>query len=58
MSAIYLKSLSSPEVNEFLDSFDTVLTDCDGNCFFLSKNLILLYILKISNSFLLIMNLY
>ncbi|XP_023248374.1 glycerol-3-phosphate phosphatase [Copidosoma floridanum] len=30
MSAINLKSLNSDEINKFLDSFDTVLTDCDG----------------------------
>lgn len=30
-SATYLKSLSKAKFKEFLDSFDTVLTDCDGN---------------------------
>uniref|UniRef100_A0A6M2DLX8 Putative phosphoglycolate/pyridoxal phosphate phosphatase family n=1 Tax=Xenopsylla cheopis TaxID=163159 RepID=A0A6M2DLX8_XENCH len=29
-SATYLKSLSKAKFKEFLDSFDTVLTDCDG----------------------------
>ncbi|OXU30853.1 hypothetical protein TSAR_012657 [Trichomalopsis sarcophagae] len=30
MAAVNLKSLSSKEIIEFFDSFDTVLTDCDG----------------------------
>ncbi|XP_051172938.1 glycerol-3-phosphate phosphatase-like [Leptopilina boulardi] len=30
MSATYLKSLNNEKLREFLDSFDTVLTDCDG----------------------------
>ncbi|XP_033216015.1 glycerol-3-phosphate phosphatase-like [Belonocnema kinseyi] len=30
MSTTYLKSLSDEQIREFLDSFDTILTDCDG----------------------------
>lgn len=30
MAAIPFQSMSSEEANKFFDSFDTVLTDCDG----------------------------
>lgn len=30
MAAVPFQSLSSEEANKFFDSFDTVLTDCDG----------------------------
>ena len=33
MSAVNLKSLDKNEMDVFLKSFDTVLTDCDGKLF-------------------------
>lgn len=30
MATINLKSLKEDEINEFINSFDTVLSDCDG----------------------------
>lgn len=33
MAAVNLKSLSSKEIFEFINSFDTVLTDCDGKSY-------------------------
>lgn len=32
MAAVNVKSLDDDKVQEFLNSFDTVLTDCDGMC--------------------------
>lgn len=31
MEAKNIRDMSSEEFNKFLDSFDTILTDCDGN---------------------------
>lgn len=41
MSAINLTSLSKEEFRKFVDSFDTVLADCDGmycECIFIFIN--------------------
>lgn len=38
MTAINIINLSSEEINKFVDSFDTILTDCDGKLLMLIKN--------------------
>lgn len=47
MAAINLKSLSCEEIFKFLDSFDTVLSDCDGKNFVFVNFIQLINILEI-----------